>query len=138
MFGKVLEKALDAGVEFASEKAVKSACEYSSVTVTSDYLNGPRNILPPLLPFLPANKTGKWLAAGMALIGSVCLWATRGFVPAVAWYGLTYGLYAVLYGGTVLQSPPALGVPKVYHFLGWKARLIGLLFLAACGMLLCS
>ena len=132
MFDKLIEKAIEIVVAQAPEQVVES----NSITVTSDYLTGPKNMLPPLLPFLPNNTTGKWLAVGVFVIGSVYLLATSGFMAIAFWFVFTYGLYALLYGGTVLQSPPALSVSKVYHFLGWKARLIGLFFVVWSGMLL--
>ena len=127
MFDKLIEKAIEIVVDQAPEQVVES----NSITVTSDYLTGPKNMLPPLLPFLPNNTTGKWLAVGVFVIGS----ATSGFMAIAFWFVFTYGLYALLYGGTVLQSPPALSASKVYHFLGWKARLIGLFFVVLYGML---
>jgi hypothetical protein len=138
MLGKLVETLVQKGVEKAAEHAVESTFEYNSVTVTNDWLDGPKNNLPPLFSFLPNNTMGKWWCAGIGILGFAYFAIAHHFMCGVLWGGMVYGVYAILFGGAVFQSPPGFSVPKVYHLLGWKARVAGIILVVLFGGILAA
>jgi len=139
MLGKLFEMLVQKGIEKAAEHAVESTFEYNSVTVTNSWFDGPKNNLPPLFKFLPDNTVGKWWCAGVCVVGFIYLWATLGFdgfMCGVMWNGVVYGIYAILYGGAIFNSLPGFSVPKIYHLLGWKARVAGVILVVLFGLIL--
>jgi hypothetical protein len=116
---------LDALINSAARIALRRFFENSSTTITQSWWDGPPNELTPLFNFLPPLPAGKVWMIGWGFLAFIALSFTSHFMVGVLGILFVSGLYSLLYGGAILQMPSWFTVPRIYHFLGWKARTVG-------------